>query len=274
VFAHEIVREVVADALLPSTRAALHRRAARALDRRIAFRRQHLDLVAAHYAAGASDGDAERAIEILLEAARAGAGAGAFDVAARHTRTAIEVDALLPAERSTRAALHLELGTALSRGGQLEEAAIAFAAGGPRFSREGSAQLHAAFFAIADELPRALERFYELLFERHPEARALFVRSQPAMQRRMFGETLGALVEHAGDDAWLDEHLRAMGERHRGYGISDAMYDWVRDAFLDALGEACGRAGLPDAVKASWASLYDRAAAKMIDAGRGSLIKR
>jgi DNA-binding winged helix-turn-helix (wHTH) protein/hemoglobin-like flavoprotein len=262
-FAHEIVREVVADVLQPSARARLHRRVARAIDQPHSERADHLERVVFHYIEGAADGDADRALEVACIAARSAARAAAFDVASRHFAAAVAVEALLPPDPARRAGLHLELGTTLAKDGRIEDATRAFTAAAPPRAPAGTAALQAAFFAIAPDLPRAVERFYALLFERHPGAKRLFVRNDPKVQRRMFGATLSALVEHAADEAWLDEHLAALAERHHEYGVTDEMYDWVRDALLDALDEAAGRAGLPEGVHASWGALYDGVARKM-----------
>jgi DNA-binding winged helix-turn-helix (wHTH) protein/hemoglobin-like flavoprotein len=265
-FVHEVVREVVGDALPPSRAAALHRRAALALDRRLGSSPEHLEMLALHYVSGATDGDAERALTVVRAAARHASRTSAFDVASRHLSAALDVEALLPADAERRSSLYLEHGKALARDGRVDEAARAFSAADPEHWQGEASVLRAAFHAISPDLPSVVERFYELLFARHPTVKPLFTRSAPAVQRRMFGETLVALVEHAGDHAWLEEHVVALGARHAEYCVEDEMYDWVRDAFLDAIDEASGRAGLPEAVKAAWARTYDEVAAKMIAA--------
>lgn len=271
VFVHEVVREVVGGSLAPSTSAALHRRAARALQRRLGASPEHLELLAHHFVEGAPDGDVERALEILQMAAEHASRTGAFDVAAHHLASAIDVEGRLESDPKRRAGLYLARGIALARDGRVGDAAQAFSAADPVNWRGEPSTLRAAFFAISTDLPRVVERFYELLFSRHPSVTALFTRSHPTVQRRMFGETLVALVEHAGDTAWLDDHVSALGRRHADYQVDDEMYDWVRDAFLDAIDEASGRAGLSEAVKATWARTYDAVAAKMIAATREAL---
>ena len=270
-FVHEVVREVVADALAPSRAAALHRRAAIALDRRLGASPEHLELLALHYVIGATDGDAERALVVVRAAALHASRTAAFDVASRHLAAALDVEALLAPDVERRAALYLEHGKALARDGRVDEAARAFSSADPEHWQGEASVLRASFHAISADLPSVVERFYELLFSRHPTVKPLFTRSAPAVQRRMFGETLVALVEHAGDHAWFEEHVAALGARHAEYGVEDEMYDWVRDAFLDAIGEASGRAGLPDVVKATWARTYDEVAAKMIAATHAAL---
>jgi len=268
-FVHELVREVVSEALVPSRAAVLHRRAARALDRRLGRSPEHLEVLTLHYVEGAPEGDADRALEVLQAAAEHAMRTGAFDVASRHFATALDVEALLAADAARRATLYLEQGKALARDGHFDEAAVAFRAAHPEHWQGEASALQAAFHAISSVLPSIVERFYEKLFSRHPAVKAMFKR-EPAVQRRMFGETLVALVEHADDSAWLDAHVTALGRRHAGYAVEERMYDWVREALLDAIGEASGREGLPEVVRATWARTYDQVAAKMIAATRAA----
>jgi DNA-binding winged helix-turn-helix (wHTH) protein/hemoglobin-like flavoprotein len=270
-FVHEIVREVVSESLMPSRATSLHRRAARGLERRLGTSPEHLELLTLHYVNGAPDGDADRALSMLRTAAQHALRAAAFDVASRHLATALDVEAMLPPEASRRAALYLDHGKALARGGHVEEAAAAFSAADPEHWQGEASALQAAFHAISSVLPRIVSRFYELLFTRHPQVQPLFKSRTPDLQQRMFGETLVALVEHADDAVWFEEHVTALGRRHARYDVEDAMYDWVREAFLDAIGEASGREGLPDVVRATWARTYDAVAERMKVGTRAAL---
>lgn len=103
-----------------------------------------------------------------------------------------------------------------------------------------------------DTFPR---RFYELLFERHPQAQALFHRSSPGAQNKMFANKLTALVDHVDDPAWLERELATLAANHVGYGVTPEMYPWVGDALLATLREACGEAWTADAERA-WTETY------------------
>ena len=50
-----------------------------------------------------------------------------------------------------------------------------------------------------------MRRFYELLFERYPEAKALFGRNSAEQQQKMLQETLVAAIERLEDTAWVGE---------------------------------------------------------------------
>jgi DNA-binding winged helix-turn-helix (wHTH) protein/hemoglobin-like flavoprotein len=264
-FAHELVRTVIAAAIAPARRAALHARAAVALERRHGTPRAELDRLVHHYVAGAPAGNAARALELVRRAADLALRDQAFEAAARHLTAGLDVEALLPAEPRRRRELWLELGKALARAGHVERAADAFAAADDAGDAGEVHALRAAFVAIAPDLPRIVERFYELLFARHPELRRLFTRAAPSLQRRMFGEAIAALADHAGEPAWLAGHLAALGRRHAEYGVTDEMYGWARAAFLDALGQPSAE------VRASWARIFDRMAEQMIAAAHAAL---
>jgi hemoglobin-like flavoprotein len=103
-----------------------------------------------------------------------------------------------------------------------------------------------------DSFPR---RFYELLFAAHPEVRALFHRSSPGAQNKMFAQKLTALVDHLDDPTWLDRELHQLAANHRGYGVTDEMYPWVGEALIATLREACAESWSDDAERA-WKAAY------------------
>src|SRR5215207_7151906 len=88
--------------------------------------------------------------------------------------------------------------------------------------------------AADDQFPA---RFYEILFERHPELRALFKSSSPNVQRLKFAQTLAWVVDHNDDHAEVQRALTKLAIAHRGFGVTDEMYPMVTDALLDTLRE-------------------------------------
>jgi hemoglobin-like flavoprotein len=76
-----------------------------------------------------------------------------------------------------------------------------------------------------DRQPQLTKRFYEILFQRYPQAKPLFTRNSP---------------NHLEDAPWLDVTLKELGARNVGYGVTDEMYGWVRDCLVAALKEAGG----------------------------------
>jgi hemoglobin-like flavoprotein len=98
-------------------------------------------------------------------------------------------------------------------------------------------------------------RFYERLFDAHPEVRALFHRSTPGAQNKLFAQKLVALVDHVDDPAWLGRELGTLARNHASYGVTAAMYPWVGEALVATLREACGEAWSDEAERA-WTQAY------------------
>lgn len=98
-------------------------------------------------------------------------------------------------------------------------------------------------------------RFYELLFAAHPQVRALFHRSTPGAQNKMFAQKLTALVDHLDDPAWLGRELATLAANHVRYGVTDAMYPWVGEALIATLREACADVWTPETERA-WTEAY------------------
>jgi hemoglobin-like flavoprotein len=98
-------------------------------------------------------------------------------------------------------------------------------------------------------------RFYEILFERYPQAKPLFGRNQPRTQQRMLQEALVAVIDHLDDAEWLGATLGGLGRRHDDYGVTPEMYDWVGAALLATLGEIAAEAW-NDELEQAWADAY------------------
>jgi DNA-binding CsgD family transcriptional regulator/tetratricopeptide (TPR) repeat protein len=137
-FTHELVRRALYDEISRARRAELHLRVGEALEAAGADSGRALADLAYHFAAGVPFGGSERAVEHNLRAARAAAGALAFEEAAQGLRTAIEVGVDDPA---ARAEIFLELGAVSHRAGKAPEALEAFAAAAAIARERASAEL-------------------------------------------------------------------------------------------------------------------------------------
>jgi hemoglobin-like flavoprotein len=100
------------------------------------------------------------------------------------------------------------------------------------------------------------QRFYDRLFAAHPQVHALFHRSTPGAQNKLFAQKLTALVDHLDDPAWLDRELVTLAKNHVTYGVTPEMYPWVGEALIATLREACGESWSPTAERA-WADAYN-----------------
>jgi hemoglobin-like flavoprotein len=126
--------------------------------------------------------------------------------------------------------------------------------------------LRESFDLVAQRAPDLTHRFYEILFERHPEVRPLFGRSM-AQQEQMLTRALVAIIEHLESPTWLDESLRALGAKHVDYGVTEEMYPWVGEALLATLAEIADEAWTPQ-IERAWTDAYTAIAGGMIEGAR------
>jgi hemoglobin-like flavoprotein len=101
-------------------------------------------------------------------------------------------------------------------------------------------RLRTGFALVLARQPDLTHVFYEELFARHPEARALFSRNPIEVQERMLAETLVAAMDHLEDAEWLQSNLAALGARHAEYGVTQVMYSWVAESLLMTLANVAG----------------------------------
>jgi hemoglobin-like flavoprotein len=121
--------------------------------------------------------------------------------------------------------------------------------------------LRSSFDLVVDRRPDLTLRFYEILFERYPELSRLFTRDRTA-QSKMLAQALAAVLDHLDDTPWLGQTLGALGGKHVGYGVTDAMYDQVGDALLATLAEIAAEAWT-DEVRDQWTQAFDAIATLM-----------
>ena len=96
--------------------------------------------------------------------------------------------------------------------------------------------------------------FYQRLFALDPSLQPMF-RSDIEVQAQKLIDMLGVLIMMLERPESLDAELRAMGARHKEYGVKDAHYDTVGRALLDMLAGVLGKQWTPD-VAAAWTALY------------------
>ena len=109
-----------------------------------------------------------------------------------------------------------------------------------------------ALAARGDDVVRA---FYERLFERAPETRAMFP-DDMAELRQNFLVTLTGIVGALGDFDGLAAQTRSLGARHRGYGVTARHYLAVREALVDTMAAELGDA-FTDRHAEAWRKSYD-----------------
>ena len=118
-----------------------------------------------------------------------------------------------------------------------------------------------SFFEIAEVSGPVAVLFYGRLFELAPEVRPLF-RQDTEVQGRKLMDMITTLVAHLDRLDELDPMLRALGQRHAGYGVLPEHYTTVSTALLWALGQALDEAFSPE-VKAAWRAAIEAASTVM-----------
>ncbi len=96
--------------------------------------------------------------------------------------------------------------------------------------------------------------FYRRLFELDPALRPLF-QADLYMQGRTLMSMLGMTVKGLDRLDDLVPAVQKLGERHRGYGVTDGHYATVGAALLWTLEQGLGERFTPE-VRAAWASAY------------------
>ena len=116
--------------------------------------------------------------------------------------------------------------------------------------------LRSSFNLVVERNPQVITRFYEILFERYPQVKPLFGKTNAAeVQQKMLTDALVAVVDHLEDAPWLQEQLHAIGAKHVDYGVEDEMYDWVGECLLAAMSEVAADAWT-DEVAEAWTAAY------------------
>jgi len=135
---------------------------------------------------------------------------------------------------------------------------------------EQEAMVRATWAAAAPRAAAMVDRFYQELFERSPESRALFDRVDREALARKFQLTLGEIVAVLDDPERLVSVLGPLGRHHGGLGVELGHYEAAAGALLAALRDACGDEFTVEAEQA-WRELYSLVAAVMVRGGERRL---
>lgn len=96
--------------------------------------------------------------------------------------------------------------------------------------------------------------FYRRLFEIDPGLQRLFTGDIEEQAKKLL-EMLAVLIAMLERPLGLELELKAMGQRHAGYGVKDEHYAMVGQALLEMLAEALDGGFTPE-VREAWTGLY------------------
>ncbi len=116
-------------------------------------------------------------------------------------------------------------------------------------------QVQTTFDLIIGRKPDLTDRFYEIFFQRHPKAAALFTSTDTVKQGKMLTQSLATSIANLDNPAWFREHLGALGQRHEKLGVTPEMYDWMGECLFATLAEVAGDAWTKD-VDRAWRDAF------------------
>jgi nitric oxide dioxygenase len=122
--------------------------------------------------------------------------------------------------------------------------------------------VQASFAQVVPIADQAAMLFYEELFQRDPKLRALF-KEDMTEQRQKLMAMLAIAVAHVGDWGKVSAAVRALGQRHAGYGVKPADYATVGASLIATLEKGLG-AGFTSEIRAAWEACIAFVAAEML----------
>lgn len=96
--------------------------------------------------------------------------------------------------------------------------------------------------------------FYKRLFEQSPHLRSLFKDNTREQERKLISLITFAVSKLNNLDEIMND-VKALGTRHKGYGVKDEHYNDVATALLWTIQTALGNRW-NDEVKEAWTTLY------------------
>lgn len=123
-----------------------------------------------------------------------------------------------------------------------------------------------SFEALRQRLEPASMSFYEALFRRAPELRAMF-RDDLAGQGMKFMTTLGKIIGNIEDPEAQGDHFADLGRGHALIGVKAEHFAPMGEALMETLRSELG-ADFTGELEAAWRAAYDELAARIIRRGR------
>lgn len=129
--------------------------------------------------------------------------------------------------------------------------------------------LEASFAVVAPEAERLVQRFYEVLFERHPAVKPMFADSDMKQQRSKLLAAIKFVIANVRNTDALVPALQEMGRRHESYGAEPDHYVAVAQVLISVMEEIAGDKWTGEAFKA-WSDALALIAETMIGAYTGT----
>lgn len=110
-------------------------------------------------------------------------------------------------------------------------------------------------FALIKDPRRFTNHFYETLFDRIPQTRAMFVNTNFIQQKQKLWSSIELVCENLRRPDLLSGVLKGLGATHVQYGVKPEHYALAGDIFLATFAECLGDAWTEE-VKQAWSAAY------------------
>jgi hemoglobin-like flavoprotein len=127
--------------------------------------------------------------------------------------------------------------------------------------------------AVASRREEIARTFYQVLFERHPELRPLFTRTDMRAQYEKFAGMVDEIVRLRSAPREFVKSAVLLGQRHAAYGVTRDQYAPAGAVLLEVLAAALGPAFTP-AVREAWSEGYLLTSSIMSRAAEGTPQRR
>jgi hemoglobin-like flavoprotein len=119
--------------------------------------------------------------------------------------------------------------------------------------------LRESFESLRPKGDEMVEKFYSILFSRHPDIKKMFSKTDMTAQRKKFFDTLDELIRHLEEPDKTLSDLLILGNSHVDYGVKADQYPLVCDALVEAMKTVAGKQWTAK-VDAAWREAYDKVA--------------
>lgn len=122
-------------------------------------------------------------------------------------------------------------------------------------------RIKASYASLQPQWEKVINRCFDRLFVRAPALKDLYPSNMDPV-RREYARVIALLVEKADRLHEVEEMLRDLGKRHRGYGAEAAHYPLLRDALVAGMKDVAGK-GWDYQVEFAWKAFMNEIAKAM-----------
>ena len=123
-----------------------------------------------------------------------------------------------------------------------------------------------SFHALRDDPRPKSIAFYDALFERAPDLRAMFRDEDLGGQGMRFMSTLAAIVDNLHDPTAMERRYTDLGMSHKAMGVTAQNFKPMGEALLDTLANTLGEDFTPE-MRDAWTRAYAEFSREIIDKG-------